>query len=389
MPFALIISPIRSWPLDQGNRARVRAMGQMLKDRGYTVHFLVSGLEGHLGAKARDNMAGQWDLIEFVPYRHQRVQSHADTWGADDWYDPALDAVISRLARTWSYDLCLLNYAWYSKALDSLPAEVIRLVDTHDAFGDRHKRLYEAGTTPAWYFTRPEDEGRCLDRADFTIAIQEQEQRWFESLTRQPVRTVGHVTQSNFLPPRDRRGGKFRAGYMASGNPSNQDSIRALIRSWTQSPFLSTRAELHLAGPICKSLADVAAPFLVRHGFVPDPLGFYQSVDFAVNPNIGGSGLKIKSVEALSYGRPLYATVEGMLGICGVEPPHVSRSVPTLCRDMAEDLQARPDLAAAAAWSRATFLNYRHRQIATFATLLDEVSELHTARLAAGAAKRS
>ena len=380
MAFALIVSPVRSWPLDQGNRARVLTMGRMLKERGYTVHFLLSGLEGGPNTEEWRVMRDQWDLVEFVPYEYERQQRYGDAWGGDDWYDPALDGAIRRLSRTWSYDLCLLNYAWYSKAFDSLPPEVVRIIDTHDAFGDRHKRLYEAGTTPVWYFTRPEDEGRCLDRADYVISIQEEEQAWFESLTAKPVRTVGHVTRPDFLAPRQ-PGGKLRAGYMASGNPSNQDSIRALLRCWAQSPFLSSQVELHVAGPICKTLANMTQPYLIKHGFVPDPMGFYQSMDIAVNPNIGGSGLKIKSVEALSYGLPLYATAEGMLGICEAEMPYVARSVTEMATAMSDNLAAHPDLEAARMWSRNTYLTYRRKQIDAFATLLEDAAGLHAARL--------
>lgn len=380
MPLALIVSPVRSWPLDQGNRVRIRALGRMLQERGYGVHFLLSELEGGVDAATRAEMARQWDLVRTVPYRHQRHRTHAEAWGADDWYDPALDGAIRDLGAVWDYDLCLVNYAWYSRAFEALRPEVVRVLDTHDAFGDRHKRLHAAGTTPAWYFTRAADEALQLGRADHVIAIQDEEEAWFRGLTDREVTTVGHVIPPAFLPPRPRhgalRGDRLRAGYMASGNPSNRDSIRALIRAWAAVPFLRDRVELHLAGPICRALDEATPPFVVRHGFVPDPAGFYRSVDIAVNPNIGGSGLKIKSVEALGYGLPLFATAEGMLGICGAHAPHVADSVPGMAQAMAADLAARPDLAAARTWARATFLGYRSGQIAAFEALLAETAEL-------------
>ena len=375
MALALIVSPVRSWPLDQGNRVRILALGRMLQERGHTVHFLLSELEGGVDDRTRAALARQWDVVRILPYRHDRQRAHAEAWGPDDWYDPALDAAIGDLCAVWDYDLCLVNYGWYSRAFEALRPEVVRILDTHDAFGDRHKRLYAAGTTPAWYFTRAGDEGRQLDRADFVIAIQDQEEAWFRALTDRPVQTVGHVIAPAFLPPRtrdhDRHEGRIRAGYMASANPSNRDSVSALIRAWAQSPFLRTRAELHLAGPICRALDGIDPPFLVKHGFVPDPADFYRAVDVAVNPNIGGSGLKIKSVEALGYGLPLYATAEGMLGICDPVAPHVSADVAQMVRAMAADLAANPDLGAARAWARAQFLRYRSAQIAGFETLLD------------------
>lgn len=387
-PLALIVSPIRSWPADQGNRARLLAMGRLLQERGYSVHLLLSELEGRADPAARAAMARQWDLLRAVPYRHERRQAHAEAWGADDWYDPALDAAIADLCRRWSYDLCLVNYAWYSRAFEALPPEVVRLIDTHDAFGDRHKRLHAAGGTPVWYFTRPEDEALCLDRADAVIALQETEQRWFEELTLRPVRVVGHVAPAAFLPRRLRQG-PLRAGYLASGNPSNRQSILALIRHWAADAFLSGSVELHVAGPISVEIAAERHGFLRIHGTVERVESFYAGVDLVVNPNIGGSGLKIKSVEALSFGRPLFATAEGMLGICPVTPPFVSPDVATLVAALSQTLQQAlcddPGLETATRWARETWLGYRGRQLQAFDALLAELRSLGAARRAEAA----
>lgn len=369
MPLSLIVSPVRSWPLDQGNRTRILTLGSMLKERGHTVHFLLSCLEGNPSGVELAVMESQWDLVHSVPYLHSRQQSYADAWGADDWYDPAVDAAISDLTRIWSYDLCLVNYSWYSKAFEALPDNVVRVVDTHDAFGDRHKRLYAAGTTPVWYYTRPDDEGLCLDRADIVLAIQEEEQAWFQSLSDQPVQTVGHVLPPVFLPPRERTEGKLRAGYLASANPSNQQSIISLLRHWFAHPVLAEHVELHIAGPICNVLSQVPS-FVVKRGYVENVQDFYASVDFSVNPNIGGSGLKIKSVEALSYGRPIFATAEGMLGICAPVRPYVSPSVPTMVEDIVLALKSDPQLEAARAWARKLFMDYRRRHIGAFEDVL-------------------
>lgn len=378
MPLALIVSPIRTWPLDQGNRTRIMTIGTMLKERGYTVHFLLSALEGGLNQHEHATMLQQWDLLRIVPYTYKRVQAYADAWGGDDWYDPAVDKAIRELSAVWDYDLCIVNYDWYSAAFEALPPEVVRIIDTHDAFGDRHKRLYESGTTPAWYYTRPEDEGRCLDRADIVLAIQNEEHAWFESLTDRRVETVGHVAPLFFLPLRSRGIGKLRGGYLASGNPSNQKSIRKLIQHWAADRFLSTNVELHIAGAICDTL-DRVPSFVTLHGFVDSPRAFYMQNDFSVNPNIGGSGLKIKSIEALSFGQPLFATVEGMLGIVGETYPYVSKDVATMTTAMSKAIAADPDLHAGRAWARETCISYRRQCIASFDNVLDIASGMRAA----------
>lgn len=380
MPLALIISPIRSWPEDQGNRARIRAFGRMFQERGYTVHFLLSCLEGDPSEEEIEEMRGQWEQVHIVPYQHQRRRKFADAWGADDWFDPSTYTVAKQLCCRWNYDLCVINYAWYSKALDALPPECVRIIDTHDAFGDRHKRLYEAGTSPEWYFTRAREEARSLRRSDFIIAIQDEEAAWFRKLSRKTVHTVGHVASPNYLPVRP-RDGKPRAAYLASGNPSNRQSLALLIAEWKKNPTLVEEAELHVAGSVCAAVDSAPGAFLTLHGFIRDPAEFYENADFSVNPNVGGSGLKIKSIEALSFGLPLFSTVEGMLGICGARPPYVVPDVASLVASLARQLKADPGLSRARSWSQETYLTYRSHNIAAFEAMLREAENLRAARL--------
>lgn len=347
----------------------------MLKQRGYTVHFLLSELEGGTSDEERAAMSMQWDMVHIVPYADTRLQSHADAWGGDDWYDLAVDEAAIGLSRTWRYDVCLVNYAWYSRVLDVLPPEVVRVIDTHAAFGDRRKRPSAFGASPPWYFTRAEDEGQCLDRADIVMAIEEGDQAWFESITKRQVRTVGHFVPGAFLPPRARRGTKLRGGYLASGDLSNQISIATLIRHWAADPYLSRNAELHVAGAISREIRS-SHPFLVKHGLVDTAQDFYALADFSVNPAMGGSGLRIETVEALSYGRPLFATAEGMLGMSGISPPYVTANVEQMTKEMSQTVAADPELKDGTRWARETFLAYRDRHLASFNGVAEEVKRV-------------
>jgi Glycosyl transferases group 1 len=63
-----------------------------------------------------------------------------------------------------------------------------------------------------------------------------------------------------------------------------------------------------IAGTILRrGLPLVSRPF--RLGVVERLEYFYAMVDCIVNPMIGGTGLKIKTIEALGYGRPIIGTV--------------------------------------------------------------------------------
>ena len=71
-------------------------------------------------------------------------------------------------------------------------------------------------------------------------------------------------------------------------------------------------------------------------GHVEDLDDFYRQIDIAINPMVGGTGLKIKSLEALSYGKALLATKDAMVGISTTDPYQQASSIP----DMVNSLKA-------------------------------------------------
>jgi glycosyltransferase involved in cell wall biosynthesis len=79
---------------------------------------------------------------------------------------------------------------------------------------------------------------------------------------------------------------------------------------------------LLIAGKICDwfNLVDGRAESLLRNrvrllGPVDRLEDFYSQVDLAINPVQFGTGLKIKNVEALAYGKPLVSTASGAAGM--------------------------------------------------------------------------
>jgi glycosyltransferase involved in cell wall biosynthesis len=56
-------------------------------------------------------------------------------------------------------------------------------------------------------------------------------------------------------------------------------------------------------------------PRFARGHLLPSIESYYQDIDIAINPVLYGSGLKIKTVEALAYGIPLVTTSVGVQGL--------------------------------------------------------------------------
>ncbi|WP_285164757.1 glycosyltransferase [Shewanella goraebulensis] len=311
----LVVSPIPSHPQNQGNSARIFHLCKMWQGLGYQVHFVYFGLEG-LSPQQSHQMTQCWEHFYYVqPQGPAAEPSFEEYFHVDDWYDDRVSQLVSELCRVWDFSHCVVNYVWFSKVLDIVPQSVTKIIDTHDVFGDRHLVAKAAGMEPVWFYTSKELESFALARADIVLAIQDEEAEYFKTITDSRVEVVGYVVPSEVLLPAPKgKNGKLRVGYIGSGNPFNTASIAAFQQQIIASDVDLSKVEFHLAGTVCRALGTNTVPFIV-HGLVDSLSEFYREMDVMVNPMIGGTGLKIKSIEALAFGRPLIATVDAMVGI--------------------------------------------------------------------------
>jgi glycosyltransferase involved in cell wall biosynthesis len=332
----LIVSPIPSHPQFQGNSARIYRLNQMFQQCGYKVHFVYFGMEG-LSPEQRVAMEQDWDYFHYVqPEGPAAEPSYGEYFDIDDWYDQRVSILVEQLCTRWKFDVCLVNYVWFSKVLEAVPDDVYKVIDTHDVFGDRHIVAKEAGLEPVWFYTTKELESYALSRADLVIAIQDEEQAYFQSITPTPTEVIGYVTPGQSLIPAKRStSDKVRIGYIGSGNPFNMVSVKILQEELMKHPEVLEHFDFYLAGTICRSFEPENEVFTIV-GMVDDLDDFYRDVDLVINPMVGGTGLKIKSLEALSYGKPLLATVDAMVGIATSEPLHQCQTVEEIVLSLKE-----------------------------------------------------
>jgi glycosyltransferase involved in cell wall biosynthesis len=282
-------------------------------------------MEGLSEQQCRE-MSEFWDEFYYIsPNRAAPAPSYEDYYDIDDWFDDKVGLQVSELSKRYDYGSCIVNYVWFSKVLDYLPNSVVKVIDTHDVFGDRHIVAKAAGLEPVWFYTTVELEQKGLSRADVVLAIQSEEAAYFELITDRKVIEVGHVIQPAFLPLRNEA--SLRIGYLGSANPFNVASIQELELALDRvdNPNISWC----LAGSITREIDNQSGHF-ENWGFVDSLDDFYREMDVIVNPMLGGTGLKIKSVEALSYGKPLLATPDAMVGINTTAQSHLFDSVASL-----------------------------------------------------------
>ncbi len=314
---ALIITPTPTHPTTQGNRARVFQIANTLKQEGAVVDLLYYAIDG-VEAGGLEKMQDTWDTVYAVgPNGYRAQRSFPSCWGLDDWISPGLLETTRAIAGSVRYDAVIVNYVWCSLLLTVFPDSTLRVLDTHDAFGGRRELALSIGLQPHWFYTSVEEEGRGLDRADVVLAIQSEEGRYFSEITSSRVEVVEYAIPPNFLPTRPIKAGEpLTIGYLGSGNPWNVKGVAAMevaLLNAAEGEAARPAGRFLLFGGITKTMSDLKV--FESCGMVDDVCDAYLRMDVAVNPMIGGTGLKIKTVEGLAFGRMVLSTKAGASGL--------------------------------------------------------------------------
>jgi glycosyltransferase involved in cell wall biosynthesis len=231
----------------------------------------------------------------------------------DSYHDPEAARHVEQLTRAAGFDAVILSYVFYSRLLEAVAPPARRILDTHDVFADRFRLYREHGQANEFFSTRRDEEAKALDRADAVLAIQEWDARHFRSLTRRPTAVVGHLAPVTTDPP----GGARAPVMLFVGGPMgiNVHGITWFIDRVL--PAVRQRvpdAELWLAGGIGARIRG-SPPGVRRLGFVESLADAYRQAGAVINPQQFGTGLSIKSVDALLHGRPLVTTASGSRGL--------------------------------------------------------------------------
>ena len=158
-------------------------------------------------------------------------------------------------------------------------------------------------------------------RFDGVVAISPQERDWLAS---QPGDAPVTLIDPGVPPARvdargfaERAGAVFTAGWLAGADSPNGDGLRWFARH----VLPAVRSQLPgcvvmvTGADVPGSLRRFASPWLRFTGHVADLDALYASARVAVTPVRFGSGVKIKTVEALLRGVPVVATSCGAEGV--------------------------------------------------------------------------
>lgn len=228
-------------------------------------------------------------------------------------------AFVQAAVEKWGPDVAIANYAWMVPALDFAPKR--RLPVAALTLDVRHRQLHlrKGLCEPILgeYISR-QNERRMLERADALIAIQEAEAAVFSDLfPSKPIVTARMSAAMRPLPMPE----KGALLFVGSNHFANVSGLMwFLTHVWPLIRSAIPDAKLFVAGGICTALPIPPPEGVTPLGRLTDLSSAYAKATVVIAPLLQGSGLKIKILEAVSFGRAGVTTSVGAEGLEDLRP---------------------------------------------------------------------
>ncbi|MBR6256227.1 MAG: glycosyltransferase family 4 protein [Lachnospiraceae bacterium] len=324
----LFISETVVIPIERGNRKRVYNLINLAREAGCTVDFLYLHTYSNEDPAATREWIGEDHFFtvenkkrSFGVFCKRKVRKVLEIlhipglfkyFSIDEKMDPAIDGFMTGFLKEHKYDVVWIEYIFNSRPLLSVPEGVVKVIDTHNAFTFK-RQMYEAVGYKNYEFAlTKEEEAKGLSRADWVVAIQEEEADFFRTIVpastkvctigeNMPLKEAAVAPNKNIL-------------FIGSFYVVNRDGIKHFTQDIL--PILKKKGadfNFQIAGTICKHIPD--SPDYEKLGIVDDVGDAYRNARVVINPVRHGTGLNIKTIEALSYTKPLVSHSIGVRGL--------------------------------------------------------------------------
>lgn len=330
----LMVSDVYTHPHNMGNRQRIYRECCQMRALGWQIDFLywggrrggdidemrmffgkghfyyVNGVNIELIYQLKNKIRISWNkkvVSRYIPLYYN----------VDELYSEEVEHKVHSLLKKKKYDVIWMQYMYQSKILSNIDSSIYKIIDTHDIFAYRNRIYQKKGRIPEGFYTTGSQERLALSRSDLVVAIQENEEAYFRRLlgnSHTQCITLGDIVK--FHGERETDNKVF--GFIGAENDANVLGIEWLVKNVL--PVVLERepnSKCVIAGGICDLIKN--NPYYTKLGRVDTLQEYYDQISFSINPIQNGTGLNIKGIEALSYGKPLISTRVGAKGLLNTE----------------------------------------------------------------------
>ncbi len=344
-PTIMCLSHVMPWPPRAGNEYRIFRMLRWFREQGYRIVLVVAPLPGDaIEASSIEHLSGLFENVIVcdrdgrLDYRLTDVPDVLRTLEGEfakpvsamldeDAPMDARDRQLLGIDRTFCHDalvttvlrlhsvlgayVLLAEYIWMSRVLPLLGGDVLKVIDTIDVFSSKRDKVLQFGIDD-WHL-EPDEEARRLRRADVLVAIQEEERLKLEQLVPGGQVVTAGVDFDRVADPGEPSSRQVL--YVASDNPMNRRGLSDFLKfAWPRIRQEIPDAELLVVGKV-NPPGIAEAPGVRRIGVVADLRPLYDAARVVINPAVAGTGLKIKTLEAICHFRPVVTWPNGVDGL--------------------------------------------------------------------------
>jgi glycosyltransferase involved in cell wall biosynthesis len=318
----LIIAPFPSHPVNSGRTANLLGFSELLKEMGYTLYYLWIAEFYHYNKTELDLCRNYWkdnfyfhpkNILNCIKDRIYRILFHSKKNGnyqLDAKIPIGIKIFLKKIKKKERFDAIIINYVYLSKLFKFFKKNR-RILFTHDVFSNRYEK-----TGNDWFSLTPFDEAKGLNRAEIILSVQEEETVFFKYLTNKEIYTIYCCLPVHPTPLVDVQNDEFKLLYLSGDNPNNIESIKLFYYEvFLELKKSFSRIKLVVGGTICKELEYLEDSGIELQGDISNLYQFYSQADICINPTFNGTGIKIKTFEALSFGKILVAHPHSIIGV--------------------------------------------------------------------------
>lgn len=296
-PAVALLTKVHFWRTGAGHRTRILGLARALSEG---MHLSVVW---PLALSDEDRAA----LAQALPGARVHALNLPPQGSADE-----ARATLAHFFAARAHTACIFEYLDLAWLRPAVPPGVLSLVDTHDVVSERDAALQAAGVELGRQVLSSAQERARLALFDKVLAISEADAQVFSRwLGAQRVLLVPHAAELHHCPQRP---ALRRLLFVGSQYAPNTQGLRWFLQDvWPRLAGLGLT--LDVVGGAGPAMGLQAGDGVQVHGQIQDLHAAYALADICINPVHMGSGLKIKTVEALAHGRPLVTTSHGARGL--------------------------------------------------------------------------
>lgn len=303
---------------NQGNNARAFALLQYFKNRNHKIDYI--GIASKSFSEVDLEAIKNANLIEngFLLKRDKRISktfSYLFTYAIPNKLKGRIRDFdrtrfghknqFSKILEDNQYDYIIISYAYWAELIreNKHLKEAKLIIDTHDFLTSQfqNQKRFNLGK----YFNK---EVELLNLFQKIWVISSDENYVFSQFVSSDIITIPHALEVKFQLNSTK---KYDLVYVASSNEHNVKSAKWFFEEVY--PKLNTTLSICVVGKINEYIPEL--PNVTKIHFVEDLNQVYSESRVAICPMLSGTGLKIKVVEALSYGLPVVCNPRGIDGL--------------------------------------------------------------------------